>query len=187
MRIIAGKYKGRNLYSIEGSGTRPTTSSFREYIFSVYQNFEGKKVLDLFAGTGALGIEALSRGAAFAHFVEMSNSALKPLFANIEYVKCSDECKVHKRNVLSYLKKCDEKFDVIILDPPYNKGLVEKVIELILENNLLLPNGAIIIEHYKRETIPEKYNNIITYSKCKKIAGLTIIEPDATEQENENL
>lgn len=176
MRIIAGKFKGFNLFSVEGKSTRPTTSYFREYIFSVYQDLEGKKVLDLFAGTGALGLESLSRGAETTDFVEMSNSALQALFANIEKTKTNDVCRVHKRNVLNFLKKCEDSFDIILIDPPYDKELIEPTLELIFQNDILTENGAILIEHCRRELIPEKYKELISYNCDKKMATLTILE-----------
>lgn len=178
MRIIAGKFKGMNIFSVAGKSTRPTTDYFREYIFSVYQELTGKKVLDLYAGTGALGLEALSRGAESADFVEMSNKALQALFANIEKTKTYDVCKVHKRNVLSYLKKCETKFDIILIDPPYDKGLISTTLDLIIDNDLLNADGAILIEHSRKEKIPTIYEDIITYNCDKKMATLTIIEPD---------
>ena len=176
MRIIAGKFKGMNLFSVEGNSTRPTTSYFREYIFSVYQELKEKKVLDLYAGTGALGLESLSRGAESADFVEMSNGALRALFANIEKTKTGDSCRVHKRSVLSFLKKCEDKFDVILIDPPYEKGLIDPTLELILANDILSEDGAILIEHSRWEKIPSQYQDMVTYSCDKKMATLTIIE-----------
>ncbi len=192
MRIIAGKFKGMNIFSVNGKSTRPTTDYFREYIFSVYQDLEDKKVLDLFAGTGALGLEALSRGAKTADFVEMSNNALQALFANIEKTKTKNLCRIHKRNVLSFLKKSQDKYDVILVDPPYDKGLIGKTIDLIIENNLLNINGAILIEHSRKESIPDKYHSMISYNCDKKMASLTIIETNneninITEDKNENI
>lgn len=176
MRIIAGKFKGMNIFSVAGKSTRPTTDYFREYIFSVYQNLEGKRVLDLYAGTGALGLEALSRGASSADFVEMSNNALQALFANIEKTKSNDICRIHKRNVLNFLKKCQEKFDLILIDPPYDKGLIAPTLELIMERELTTPEGAILIEHSRKEPIPEIYHDLMTYNCDKKMATLTILE-----------
>lgn len=176
MRIIAGKLKGMNLYSTSGKTTQPTTSFFREFIFSVYQDLEGKRVLDLYSGTGALGLEALSRGAAHVDFVEMANSALKSLIANLEKTKTTEVCTIYKRNVLTFIKKCEETYDIIIMDPPYDKNLVMKTIDLILEYELLNPGGAILIEHSKRELIDAKYEHLITYANTKKAASLTIIE-----------
>ncbi len=186
MKIIAGRFKKRNIFSIQGQNTRPTTAFFREYIFSVYQDLAGKKVADLFAGTGALGLEALSRGAAYVHFVEMSNWALKALLANIKAFKCEDECRVHKKNVLSYLKKCEDKFDVFLIDPPYDKNLINKCIEHIYDRKLLNKGGSVIIEHSKYELIDEKYQQFITYSQTKKIASLSILEFNDGE-ENEDI
>ena len=176
MRIIAGKFKGMNIFSVAGKSTRPTTDYFREYIFSVYQDLEGKKVLDLYAGTGALGLESLSRGAATADFVEMSNNALQALFANIEKTKTNEVCRVHKRNVLNFLKKCQDKYDIIIIDPPYDKGLIVPTLELLLANDILTENGAILMEHSRKESIPEKYEKLVSYTCDKKMATLTILE-----------
>lgn len=176
MRIIAGKFKGMNIYSTSGTSTRPTTDFFREYIFSVYQDLEGKRVLDLYSGTGALGLEALSRGAVYVDFVEMSNNALKALIANLEKTETTEVSRVYKRNVLSFIKKCEETYDTIIIDPPYDKGLVMTTLDLILEHELLNPQGAILIEHSRREPIDAKYEHLVTYTNTKKAACLTIIE-----------
>ncbi len=176
MRIIAGKFKGMNIFSVAGKSTRPTTDYFREYIFSVYQDLNEKKVLDLFAGTGALGLEALSRGAGTADFVEMSNNALQALFANVEKTKTSEICRIHKRNVLNFLKKCEDKFDLILIDPPYDKGLIAPTIKLIIDQELLAENGAILIEHSRKEAIPAEYAEMVTYKCDKKMATLTILE-----------
>lgn len=180
MRIIAGKFKGMNIFSASGKSTRPTTDYFREFIFSVYQDLEGKKVLDLYAGTGALGLESLSRGAGTADFVEMSNTALQALFANIEKTKTQDVCRVHKRNVLNFLKKCDDKYDVILIDPPYEKGLIKTTLDLIFEHSILTEIGVVLIEHSRYEPIPTEYEELISYTCKKKMATLTILELNKT-------
>ncbi len=122
----------------------------------------------------------------------MSNNALQALFANIDKTRTKDICKVHKRNVLSFLKKTQAKFDIILVDPPYDKGLITKTIDLIFEYELLNTGGAVLIEHSRKERIPEKYNNLISYHCDKKMATLTIIElikdnHEQIEDEDENL
>eukprot|EP00831_Metopus_contortus_P045789 TRINITY_DN36720_c0_g1_i1.p1 TRINITY_DN36720_c0_g1~~TRINITY_DN36720_c0_g1_i1.p1 ORF type:complete len:171 (-),score=20.63 TRINITY_DN36720_c0_g1_i1:23-535(-) len=115
-------------------------------------------------------------GAATADFVEMSNNALQALFANIEKTKTNEVCRVHKRNVLNFLKKCQDKYDIIIIDPPYDKGLIVPTLELILANDILTENAAILIEHSRKESIPEKYGKLVSYTCDKKMATLTILE-----------
>lgn len=181
MRIIAGKFKGMNIYSVEGNTTRPTTDYFREFIFSVYQDWEGKKVLDLYSGTGALGLEAISRGASSVHFVEMSNIALRALVTNVKKTKTSEIVKINKKNVLSYVKKCEEKYDVIIIDPPYNKDLINKTLTFILENKMLATGGDILIEHASKEKISEEFLSLVCYQRQKKYTMLTIISDEESE------
>ena len=172
MRIIAGKYKKTNLFPVLDRTARPTTDYLKEVIFSVLYDCHGKKVLDLFAGSGALGLEALSRGAEKVVFVDFSDNAIKAIKQNISKLKCEKECRIYKKRVSSYLMKTTEKFDLVFLDPPYDKHLVNSTIELIFEKELLNSNGKIIVEHSKDEKISEDLLPLIDY---KKESGRTII------------
>lgn len=125
MRIIAGEWKRRQLRAPEGDATRPTADRVRETLFSMLVSrlgdFEGLKVADLFAGSGALGLEALSRGAASCLFVEQDAAAIRALRTNIAAVRAADRCDVRAASVLS-LGPAKEPLDLILLDPPYNTG-----------------------------------------------------------------
>ncbi|MCK9331680.1 MAG: 16S rRNA (guanine(966)-N(2))-methyltransferase RsmD [Candidatus Cloacimonetes bacterium] len=151
IRIIAGKHKKRKLFSVPGLTTRPTTDFNREMIFSTYQDFEGKRILDLFAGTGAFGLEALSRGAIWVDFVEFANSAIATILKNTTLLSCTDSCHIYRKRVEAYLKDCSYTYDVIFLDPPYDKNLINPTLQSIMKGNILNPGGVIIAEHSRKE------------------------------------
>ena len=120
MRVITGSARGRRLKELEGQETRPTTDRVKESIFNIIQfDVEGSRVLDLFAGTGQLGIEALSRGAAAAVFVEQRRDAAALVRENLKITGLTDRARVVNGEALSYLASAGEKFDIIFLDPPY--------------------------------------------------------------------
>ena len=125
LRIIAGQWRGRKLAAPEGDATRPTADRTRETLFSMltsrFGSFEGLKVADLFAGSGALGLEALSRGAAHALFVEQDPAAIRAIRANIAALRCAPQCDVRASSVLS-LGPVKEPLDLVLLDPPYRTG-----------------------------------------------------------------
>jgi 16S rRNA (guanine966-N2)-methyltransferase len=187
MRIIAGKYKKRSLYSVPGITTRPTTDFLREVIFSVVQDFSGQRVLDLYAGTGALAFEALSRGAEFADLVEMAQPALSTIVRNMEYLRCSEEIHIHRQKVEVFLKKTDLKFNAIFIDPPYSKNLINPTLELIFAREIILPEGIIVIEHSPSEQIKEEFNQYLIYSKKQKLSMVSILKVSDTLEEKENL
>jgi 16S rRNA (guanine966-N2)-methyltransferase len=176
MRIITGRFKGRNLFTVPGNTTRPTSDYQREVIFSMYQNFNGFRVLDLFAGTGSFGLETLSRGAGWVDFVEFSNKALTILLKNIEKLGCSDSCHVHRRKVEIFLKNAESKWDVIFLDPPYKHNMVNPAIRLIKEGDLLTPDGIIIAEHHPDEKIETDLQTYILNQKHNsRITAFTVL------------
>lgn len=123
MRIVAGEYRGRRLTAPSGEGTRPTSDRVREALFSILGPLAGLRVLDLFAGTGALGLEALSRGAEHATFVERDRRALAALRHNLEALGVpADAARVHPRDAAAFLRDAvrrDDKYDLVLLDPPY--------------------------------------------------------------------
>lgn len=157
MRIITGKFKGRNLHSVSGKSTRPTSSYHRAMIFNVYGDFEGKRVLDLYSGTGSLALEALSRGAVWADMVEFAAPAVATILKNIELLGCGESCHVWRKRVDSFLKKTEGRWDLIFLDPPYDKGLLNPSLDLIFERGLLKPGGVVIAEHSTGEQVSVKY------------------------------
>lgn len=176
MRIITGLYKGTNLFTVPGNTTRPTTDYQREVIFSMYQDFEDLRVLDLYAGTGSFGLETLSRRAEWVDFVEFSNKALSVLIKNIEKLKCGEKCHVHRKKVAAYLSTTDKKWDIIFLDPPYQRNLVNDTIRLIREKDLLNPDGLVIVEHHPKETVDAIFQPlVINHKQNSRITAFTVL------------
>lgn len=155
MHVISGSVKGRKLKEPVGQTIRPTTDMVKESIFNIIQfELEDRRVLDLFAGTGQLGIEALSRGAARAVFLDESSDALKLTRDNIKAAGLSDRAEVVRGDALTYLKSCG-KFDIIFLDPPYDTTLLDKALARIFEFDILVENGIIICESKMDKALPE--------------------------------
>ncbi|MCB5229639.1 MAG: 16S rRNA (guanine(966)-N(2))-methyltransferase RsmD [Candidatus Cloacimonetes bacterium] len=181
MNIISGRYKGAGLYSVPGYNTRPTSSFKREMIFSMYHDYEGKRVLDLFAGTGALGLEALSRGAVWADFVEFANPAIGVLIKNIKKLSCSDSCHVHRRRVEAFIKRATDAWDVIFMDAPYDKNLINPCLKGIYESGMLKPEGVVIVEHSRREPIGKELQPYLIKHKEGKVTCLSILGAAPTD------
>lgn len=154
MRVITGVARGRNLITLEGEDVRPTTDRVKEALFSIIQfELEGSAVLDLFAGSGQLGIEALSRGAEKAVFVDNSKKSLEVVRKNLENTNLFEKAVLLNRDSISYINTCVEKFDVVFLDPPYRKGLLQKALENIA--GVVKKGGTVICEAPKDEALPE--------------------------------
>jgi 16S rRNA (guanine(966)-N(2))-methyltransferase RsmD len=155
MRVITGSARGRRLITLEGEEiTRPTSQSTKEAIFSSIQfEIEGKRVLDLFAGCGQLGIEALSRGAVFCTFVENNRQAFKIVEQNIKTCNMEDMSSLVFSDAVSFLNR-KGTYDIAFLDPPYNKGLIDECLNLL--GNHMSDEGVIICETARNEALPEK-------------------------------
>ncbi|UCC66467.1 MAG: 16S rRNA (guanine(966)-N(2))-methyltransferase RsmD [Deltaproteobacteria bacterium] len=158
MRVVGGEFKGRKLFVPRGGRIRPTSDRVREAIFDILgPDWIYHKVLDLFAGTGALGIEALSRGATEAVFVEQGREALKILRGNLESLGLTAKALVlplaAKRGI-KVLAKRGDVFDLVFMDPPYGKDLVGQTIQEIVQRGILSPHGIIVAEHAPTEVIP---------------------------------
>ena len=148
MRVITGSARGCRLKELEGMETRPTTDRVKEGLFNIIQfDIEGRKVLDLFAGTGQLGIECLSRGAASAVFVDRRTDAVKLIREHLKATRLSDKARVVSGDSMEFLKSLRESFDLIFLDPPYEAGLLEPAIAHIAKFDILSPHGIIVAEH----------------------------------------
>lgn len=158
MRIIAGSFKGRRLAPVKGR-IRPTAAKVREAVFNILgPAVREVRVLDLFAGTGALGIEALSRGARDAVFVEEDPVALQVLRRNLESLGLTACSKVWPLAVLAVLKKLSargEQFGLAFLDPPYVEGLAAATLTALAAGGILQPGAWVVAEHSRRETLPE--------------------------------
>ena len=149
MRVITGSARGRRLRELEGQETRPTTDRVKEGLFSALQfEIEGRRVLDLFAGTGQLGIECLSRGAGSAVFVDQRQDAVRLIRENLRLTALEDRARVTCGDALEFLARSRETFDLILLDPPYGTGLLEAALERCAgAPGLLSPHGVIAAEH----------------------------------------
>lgn len=148
MRVISGTARGTNLYTLEGNDTRPTLDRVKEPLFSIIQTLiPNARVLDLFAGSGALGIESLSRGAEHAVFCDKSYKASEILRKNIEKTHLEEKSTIITKDYLKALEQVkNEKFDIIFLDPPYKLNLAGKAVEKIIELDILSEDGVIIVE-----------------------------------------
>ena len=147
MRIITGKARGVSLYTLEGDNTRPTSERTKEAIFSMLQfEIEGRRVLDLFAGSGQMALEALSRGADFAVLVDKSKEAISVIEKNASKTKLKDRCLLICGDALSYLKNSEDCFDLVWLDPPYSSGLIPSTLSLLLDRGFLKPTATIVCE-----------------------------------------
>lgn len=161
MRVISGSARGLKLSSLEGLDTRPTLDRVKEALFSMLTPYiNSAVVLDLFAGSGALGIEALSRGSREAVFVEMSADAMDVVKKNVASANLTDRASFYQKNALDYLKQSDKVFDIIFMDPPYRGELYRDCLESVCENGLVNADSIIVLEwdsELDRPPIPDKY------------------------------
>lgn len=147
MRIISGCRRGRKLYDFEGMDVRPTTDRVKESVFNMISDYIcGAEVLDMFAGTGALSFEMLSRGAAHAVLTDKDKRSIDIINKNMHALDFAAKCNVVTESCFDYAKHCGKKFDVIFLDPPYNKGLIEPALMAIADNKLLYDDGIVVLE-----------------------------------------
>lgn len=153
MRVITGTARGRRLKTPDNYDIRPTTDNVKESVFNIIQfNIEGRQVLDLFAGTGQLGIECLSRGAAGAVFVDRDRNAVRIVKDNLK--TCGMKATVLQEDSISFLNHCG-KFDVIFIDPPYDSDLYESALKIINLVDILSEGGIIICEARREKVLPE--------------------------------
>lgn len=160
MRVITGRARGAVLAAPKGMQTRPTLDQVKEGIFSAIQfEVEGRRVLDLFAGSGQLGIEALSRGAQRAVFVDHSREACRIIRGNLEKTGFTEEAEVVCSDYLGYLHSCRQKFDLIFLDPPYAEIFLENALKTISEIDILSKSGIIVCERESGRTLDENFGS----------------------------
>lgn len=158
MRVIAGKAKGIQLDTPAGELTRPTADRVKEALFSILQfDLPGARVLDLFAGTGQLGIEALSRGAACGVFVDSRREACQLVRSNLKKAKLDECARVLQSDYMDYLSHSAEKFNIILLDPPYAESFLEKSIKKITEIDILQSDGIIAAERPLGKELPGEF------------------------------
>ena len=164
MRVISGEYRGRKLLEPEGRDVRPTTDQVKEAMFNIIQfDIEGRRVLDLFAGTGQLGIEALSRGARECIFVDSVRDSLRLVKENLH--RCGVSARTEQSDALSFLRR-RERFDLIFVDPPYDSALAPEVMEAVKAFDILSKGGIMVVETRRETVLPDlgaDYGAVKTY------------------------
>ena len=179
MRVIGGEYRHRKLvYPESNKDIRPTKDRIREAFFSIVGNIEGKSFLDLYAGSGSMGIEAISRGASKSTFVDISKEALKYVKENIANLGLENKSEVYNMkdfDALEMFKSNGQSFDVIYIDPPYEKGKYEEVLSFIFLNKLINKNGMVAIEINRILNIDPSWNKKIKEYHYGEISLFTFI------------
>lgn len=166
MRVITGEARGRKLITLEGEDVRPTTDRVKEGMFNIIQfDLEGAAVLDLFAGSGQLGIEALSRGAKHCTFVDASTKSIDVVKQNLKTVGFEKRASVFCGDSKMYITLSRDKFDIALLDPPYNKNIIDSVLPVVAEK--MTENGVILCESELREILPETAGGFSKYREYK--------------------
>lgn len=170
MRVISGEYRGRRLLEPAGRDVRPTTDQVKEAVFNIIQfDIEGRRALDLFAGTGQMGIEALSRGARECVFVDSSRESLRLVRENLH--RCGAAAQIIQSDAIGYLRR-RERFDLIFIDPPYDSDLAEQAVEAVKEFDILSKGGIMIVETRRETVMPmtsDEYGSekVYRYGKIK--------------------
>ncbi|MDD5952516.1 MAG: 16S rRNA (guanine(966)-N(2))-methyltransferase RsmD [Oscillospiraceae bacterium] len=160
MRIITGKARGKRLQTLEGRDVRPTTERIKESLFNILQfDIEGRRFLDLFAGSGQVGLEAVSRGAKNAVLVDSSRDSIQVIQRNVQNTGLGEWTQVIQSDYRAYLLRKDGKFDLAFLDPPYETGLLEDALPLVVQR--MTVGGTIVCEHPTEETLPETVGDFV--------------------------
>lgn len=177
MRIISGKSRGTKLYSLEGQTTRPTLDRVKESLFNIIQNdIQGCVFLDLFAGSGAIGLEAASRGAEEVILCEKNRNAIEIIKKNIQKTHLEKQTKLYEMSFENLLKKIDKKVDIIYIDPPYKTNFVYESIKIINQKKLLNNEGIIIIETDEEDRIKKQLENLdIEIERQRKYGRVNLI------------
>ena len=178
MRVIAGRVKGARLEA-KAPGVRPTSARVRSALFSALgpERLEGARVLDLYAGAGALGIEALSRGAAFARFVERDRRQCAAIRRTLRAAGLQDQAAVSCATVMKYLQATDETFDLAIADPPYAATEADEALGAIASGGIVRTAGRIVLEHAARATAPKPEGLLLLSSRRYGDTALSFYEP----------
>ena len=167
MRVISGTLKGRIIKGYNIEGTRPTMDRVKESIFGTIQNYiKDSIVLDLFAGSGNLGIEAISNGSKYCYFIDNNKEVIKILKDNITNLNIEDKSNIILSDYNKFLDKCNIKFDIIFIDPPYKYQIIEELITKITTNNILNNNGLLILE-FSLDKLKDTYPNLSLLKKKK--------------------
>lgn len=194
MRVIAGQYKGRRLKTLEGNAVRPTSDRMRETLFNILApRIEGARFLDLCAGSGAIGIEALSRGAEHVTFVEAGRKPASIISENLRHCGIRTNYQFVMRDAVTALKhfaRDHQQFDIIYFDPPYDSDLYAPVLWQIARNELLADGGIVIAEHRRQHLLAPNYEDLRPYRELAQSGAcltfyrmeLSSSEPSASEE-----
>jgi 16S rRNA (guanine966-N2)-methyltransferase len=167
MRVTGGIGKGRKLKVPAGLRVRPTSDKVKQALFNILgKKVEGALFLDLFAGIGGIGIEALSRGAKRVVFVDESRDSLRIVKHNIEQIDFGNRAEVVAQKAESFLRKTSEQFDIVFLDPPYSLAL-EPLLNGLAESGILKPDSVVIAEHFKKQPVPEQAGKLLLYREAQ--------------------
>lgn len=186
MRVITGDLRGKKLAALEGDGVRPTSDKVKEAMFSIIQfDLPGAEVLDLFAGSGQLGIEAISRGAKHCVFVDKSKESIGVVKENVESCKISSQARILNYDALDYLKMASKSFDIAFLDPPYEKGLIEEALPML--ETKIKPMGIVICEHEASLMLPETAGRLTMRKRYSygKVIALTVYDCHNNDNEDQ--
>lgn len=167
MRVVAGQAKGRRLKAPPGQRVRPTPAKVKEALFSILAHqIIGARILDLFAGTGSIGIEALSRGAKRAAFVEQHPDSIQTLMDNLKECDFLSRSRIHRCNALNFLRKIRpsvELYDIVFVDPPYHTGILTKLLPLLSRGGMITRTGVMIIEHFHKIRLPDRIGELYRF------------------------
>lgn len=185
LRVISGSAKGHGLKTVKGGTTRPTSDKVKGALYNIIAAYvEGSTVLDVFAGTGSLGIEALSRGAASAVFFDKSPICCGIIKDNLQHTKLADKALVYNVDYAAGIKKVHQeghKFDIIIMDPPYNKNFIQEALKLLTINDIIVDDGIIIAEHSTMDKLPESCGKLKVIDTRKYGDTMITIYKDGSE------
>ncbi|HST20722.1 MAG TPA: 16S rRNA (guanine(966)-N(2))-methyltransferase RsmD [Blastocatellia bacterium] len=172
VRIIGGSYRGRRLRAVEGLAVRPTSDRLRETLFNILApRIEGNRFLDICAGSGAVGLEALSRGASEATFIDNSRRACSVIEANLQALGIKREATVINRDAVAALKRFAEEskqFDIAFLDPPYASGIYDSLMHTLATTALLSDDAIVIVEHRAKAPPESQYNDLKLFRELKQ-------------------
>ncbi len=171
MRVIAGSFRGRKLETVDDRTVRPTSDRVKESLFNIISEYiVDSQFLDLFAGSGAIGIEALSRGSANVSFIDSSNDSLKVLKQNLSTLHIEDKIEIYHADYKTAIEKFklkNIKFNIIFIDPPYSKGMAQDALALIEEAEILSQDGIIAIEHNEKDDMPQSETKLFLFKQKK--------------------
>jgi len=184
MRVIAGKAKGHKLVAPSSDRVRPALDQVKEAIFNILFNVEGERVLDLFAGSGSVGIEAMSRGANDAVFVEEWSKAVAAIKRNLKHCKLEENARIIGKSVersLGILNKEAQSFDLIFVDPPYEKNLVNPTLRMLASSPLIKDGTRIVVEHHPKEPIEDIGGLALTDTRKYGQTHVSFLSPSSEE------